>query len=63
MAAGDRSPLILLRQRKPLLPGRPEIPLLITFGLDLMLEEPAVKKDVWDDLKKFMPLLPAGRRS
>jgi DNA polymerase len=36
------------------IPGSP--PLRVTFGLDMMLAEPEIKKDVWQDLRKIMRL-------
>jgi DNA polymerase len=46
--------MFFLRPKNFVLKVSQPVPLRITLGLDLMLAEPEMKKEVWGDLKKLM---------
>ncbi|MDR1656600.1 MAG: uracil-DNA glycosylase [Deltaproteobacteria bacterium] len=51
--SGAHRPMGLLRIRKMTL-SSDRIPFRITYGLKAMFDEPLIKREVWEDLKKFL---------
>jgi len=55
--SGSNSPMGLLRPKAITLKGKNSIPVRMTYGLEHMLAEKEIKKEVWQDLKKILRLL------